>query len=95
MSYELITALTVGFEALTAVDRTVTAGLERNLGGLAAAVADHIIHLTLAATVVAVLGTTRGAAGGAAAGLVLEALVSIELLLRSGENELGAALTAS
>ena len=38
---------------------------------------------------------TGGAASGAAAGLVLEALLGVELLLRSGEYELLAALAAS
>ena len=48
-----------------------------------------------AETVRATGGTTGGTAGGAAARLVLEALVGIELLLRSGENEFLAALTAN
>ena len=96
MSYELITALTVGFEALTAVDRTVSAGLEGNLSGTAAAIADHVIHLTLAAVAVAtVLLTAGGTAGRAAAGLILEALVGVELLLGSGEHELVATLAAN
>ena len=51
---------------------------------------------TLAAGATATVGlTTIGTAAGATAGLVLEAFVSVELLLRSGENELRAALTAS
>ena len=94
LSIALETILTIRFEAGAAVDRTVPAGLERHLGGLAAAVADHVVHLTLAAVGAAVGSATRGAAGGAAAGLVLEALVSIELLLRSGEHEFVATIAA-
>ena len=96
MSYELITALTVGFEALTAVDRTVSAGLEGNLSGTAAAIADHVIHLTLAAVAVAtVLLTAGGTAGRAAAGLILEALFCIEFLFTCGESEFLAAILAN
>ena len=57
-------------------------------------IADHIVHLTLGAAAT-VGGTTRSAAGGAAAGLVLEALIGVELLLGRGEHELLAALAAS
>ncbi len=91
----LIAALTVRIEALTAEYGTISAGLERNLSGTAAAIADHVIHLTLATVVVLAIGLTTGCtASRATAGLVLEALVSIELLLGSGEYELVAALTA-
>ena len=90
----LVAALTLRLEACAAVNRTVTAGLERHLSGLAAAIADHIVHLALA-TVGATIGLTAGCtASRATAGLILEALVSIELLLGSGENEFCAALTA-
>ena len=89
-------ALTLLIEASAAVDRTVSAGLEGNLGVAAAAIADNVKHLTLGAVyVLVVLLTTSRAASGATAGLILEALVSIELLLGSGENELSVALTAS
>jgi hypothetical protein len=90
----LVTALPLGLEARAAVHGTISAGLEGNLSGLAAAIADHVKHLTLAATIAAVLGTTRSTARGATTGLILEALISIELLLGSGEHELSAALTA-
>jgi hypothetical protein len=82
-------------EAFAAVDRTITARLDRHLGGTATAIAHHIVHRTIAATGAAVGLTTIGSASGATARLVLEAFVSVELLLRSGENELRAALTAS
>ena len=90
----LIAAGLLSLEASAAIYRTISAGLEGNLSGLTAAVADHIIHLTIAGAGSAVLGATLRAAGGAAAGLVLETLVSIELLLGSGEYEFVAALTA-
>ena len=92
---QLEPALALGLEAGAAVDRAVTAGLERNLGRLAAAVADHVIHLTLATVGAAVGSAARRTASRATAGLVLEALVSIELLLRSGEHEFRAALAAN
>lgn len=91
----LIAALTIGLEAGAAIDRTVSAGLERNLSGLAAAIADHIIHLALATIGATIRLTTSRAASGAAAGLILEALVSIKLLFRRGEHEFCAALTAN
>ena len=70
---------TVLGEAFTAVHGPISTGLEGHLGGAAAAVADHFVHLAF--TAVATVLTAGGAAGGAAAGLVLEALVSVELLL--------------
>ena len=79
-------------EAIAAVHGPIAPGLEGNLGGAAAAIADHFVHLAFA-TVAAVL-TTGGAAGGAAAGLVLEALFSEESLFGSGEHEFVAAFTA-
>ena len=80
-------------EAIAAVHGTIATGLEGNLGGAAAAVADHFVHLT-GSSVAAVLGTTSSAASGAAAGLVLEALLGEESLLGSRENEFVAAVTA-
>ncbi len=80
-------------EAITAVHGPIAAGLEGNLGGAAATIADHFIHLAFA-TVATVL-TTGSAARGAAAGLVLEALFGIESLFGSSEGEFLAAFTAS
>ena len=80
--------------ALTAIYRTVAARLERNLGGTAATVAPHVVHGTVAA-VLAILLAAIGTAGRATAGLILEALVGIELLFRSGKNKFRAALTAN
>ena len=82
----------VGFEASAAVHRTIALGLEGHLSGGAAAVADHFEVLTLAA--VGVLGATGSTALVATGGIVLEALVSEELLLRGGEHEFLAAITA-
>ena len=86
--------LTLCFEAVTAVHGTISAGLERNLGLAAAAIADHGEHGPGSATV-AVLGFTGVTAGLAAAGLVLEALLSVEFLFAGGENKFVSAVTAS
>ena len=85
--------LALSLEAVTAVHRTVSAGLEGHLGLAAAAVADHGIHLA-GSSAVAVLGTARSAAGRAAAGLILEALLREKFLLTGRENEFVAAVPA-
>lgn len=95
LSLSLITALTLRLEACTAIYRAISTGLERNLSGLSATIADHVIHLTLATIGATILLTTRRTASGATTGLILETLVSIELLLGSGENKFCAALTAN
>ena len=92
VSVESEPVLALCFEAVAAVHGTISAGLEGNLGFASAAIADHGEHLP-GSTTVAVLGTTGRAAGGAAAGLVLEALLSKEFLLTGRENELIAAVT--
>jgi len=51
-------------KAVTAVNRAITAGLEGDLGGCAAFVADNIVHLTLAGAATGIL-TTVGTAGRA------------------------------
>ncbi len=79
-------------EALTAVHGPIAPGLEGHLGELAAVGAGHFIHLTGA---VAVLITAGSAAGGAAGGLIHKALLGEERLLRSGEHEFLAAVTAN
>ena len=90
---ELKPALTLRFEALTAVDGAISAGLERHLSLAAATVADDGVHLP-GSTTVAALGTTGSTAGRAAARLILEALLSEELLLAGRKNEFVAAVTA-
>ena len=86
-------ALTLSGEALGAEDGTIAAGLEVDLIRLSAVVADDVVLLTLGA--VAAIGCATGsAAGRATARLVLETVVSVELLLRSGEDEFVAAFTA-
>jgi hypothetical protein len=91
----LVAALTLGVEALTAVDGPVSTGLERHLGGAAAAIADYFVHLTLATTGSATLGIAPvGAAGMAPAGLVLKALLGKESLFGSRVYEFGAAVAA-
>ncbi len=77
-------------KALAAVDGTVGLGLERNLGFAAAGSANSGKELTRAAG--GVLASVT--AGLAALGLILEAALSVELLLASGKNELFAALFA-
>ena len=78
-------------EALAAENGTVGLGLEGNLCFAAAACAGSGEELT---------GTTSNvltsvAASLAALGLILEATLSVELLLAGGENELVAALFAN
>ena len=91
-SYFVLAAAVTG-KAITAVNRTITAGLEGDLRGGATFIADHIIHLAFAAVAMVVAATIRAAAG-ATAGLILEAFFSVEGLLRTGEEEFGAALAA-
>ena len=78
-------------EALAAIDRTVGLGLKGNLGLAAAGCANS--GEILAGTAGSVLASVT--AGLAALGLVLEAALSIELLLTGGEHELLAALFAN
>jgi len=72
----------MSLKAVAAIHRTALGGLEGNLGGAAALVAHNLEHL--AGTTA---GTTGSTASGAAAGLVLEAFLSEESLLVSGEYE--------
>ena len=78
-------------EALAAVNRAVTGGLEGNSCFLAALGADSSEHLS-GSTIGSLAGVT---ASLASLGLVYEASLSVELLLTSGEDELIAALFAS
>ena len=78
-------------KAVAAVHRTIVSGLEGHAGFAAAGSAGGCEKLT---------GTTGGVlagitAGLAALGLVLEALLRIELLLAGGENEFIPALFAN
>ena len=89
-SYFSLAAAVTG-KAVTAVNRTITAGLEGNLRGGATFIADYIIHLAFTAVVAAVaVAATIRAAAGATAGLILEAFFSVEGLLTRGEHEFGA-----
>lgn len=89
-------------EAIAAVDRLVTAWLERHLGRPAAAAAGRAEHLPLAAAVTraihAAAGRTIGLAGlpaiRAAIRFVLESLLCVEFLLACGESELRTAIDA-
>jgi hypothetical protein len=89
-SFVQLALLTHLGEALAAIDRTVGLGLKRNLGLAAAGSANS--GEVLAGTAGSVLASVT--AGLAALGLVLEAALSIELLLTSGEHELLATLFA-
>ena len=92
---QLIAILTNLVVALRAVNRTITAGLEGNLGGTAALCAGYVEHLALATGLsVVIVVAASCTASGATAGLVLEALIGVELLLRCAENELSTALAA-
>ena len=68
-------------EALAAIDGAVIAGLEGNLAGLAALGAHGVEHLTAFAGGLATALLTGVTAGLAALGLILEAVLSVELLL--------------
>ena len=83
---ESITRGAMCSEAIAAVHGLIAARLEGNLGLLAAISADRGEHLTLRAGI-AVLRAEGGAALRAAARLVLEALLGVERLLGSAEDE--------
>lgn len=83
-SFVQLALLTHLGEALAAIDRTVRLGLKGNLGLAAAGSANS--GEVLAGTAGSVLASVT--AGLAALGFVLEAALSIELLLTSGEHEL-------
>ena len=80
-------------KAIAAIHGLITARLEGNLGFLAAVGADRGEHLALRAGI-AILRAEGGAALRAAAGLVLEALLGVERLLGSAEDEFLAAIAA-
>jgi hypothetical protein len=86
-----LSAVVVPGVAIAAVYRTITAGLEGHLGGGAALIADHVIHLTIA-TVVG--HAAVGTAARAAARLVLEAFFGVEGLFGGREDEFCATLAA-
>jgi hypothetical protein len=87
-------------EAVPAVNRAVTSGLEGYLSLLAAVGADHRIHLagaiaaatTTTTTTTAASAPARLPAGGTALGLVGEASAGVVLLILGRERELGSAL---
>lgn len=79
-------------EAVTAVYRTVIFRLERNFRLFAAVCTNHLIHLTLLATLTAAAAFVTAVT--AAGRLVLKALLCIEFLFTSGEDELFATFFA-
>ena len=90
MAFDLLFRVFSLGETIAAVDRTVFAGLEGNLGFLAAGSADGGEHFTLGLGGV-LAGVT---ASFASLGLVLETLFSIEFLLTGGEHKFLAAFFA-
>lgn len=79
-------------KALAAVDGTVALGDEGNGRGRAAGGTGRFKHLTGSGSAVRLAG---GTALFAAGGLVLEALLGIELLLASGKHKFSAAVAAN
>jgi hypothetical protein len=77
-------------EAITTINRPFIARLERHLGGLAAVIANHVIHLTGAIP----LGPPVGPAIPAPLGFVLKPLLREELLLACGKYEFVPAILA-
>ena len=80
--------------AITTVDRTVTPGLEWDLGILAALGADHGMHLARASIVPAAaaetivpLGASGLTAGGTALGIISIALIGMVRLIVSTEDK--------
>ena len=72
-------------EALAAVYRTILAGLERNLAGVAALGANCVEHLT--GITLATVSLKLSAALAASLGLMLKALLCVKLLRAGGEYE--------
>ena len=96
--YQLITVVILG-EAVSAVNRTVTGGTERNLCFNAAARAGSIVHFALGTAVAATAETTvvlftSLSAVRAATRFVSETFFCVEILFRCSENEVCAAITA-
>jgi hypothetical protein len=88
-----VLVVAVALEALAAVHGAVALGLEGHLGGAAAAIADHFVVLALGAAGILAVAAS-GAALMATGGVVLEALVRKELLLRRAEHKFLATVTA-
>jgi hypothetical protein len=80
-------------KALTAVDGTISAGLEGNLGLTTAVVTCYGEHLT--GSVAVLCSALCSTALRAAAGLVLETLLGEESLLGSRENKFASAVSTS
>ena len=81
-------------EAIAAIHGLIAARLEGNLGLLAAISADRGEHFALRASI-AILRAERSTALRAAARLILEALLSVERLLRRAEDKLLVAIAAN
>jgi hypothetical protein len=87
----------LGLEAVVAVDGTITARLEGNLGFFAAGTAgggEHFAVSTATAetATAAFTATTGSSAGGAAPGFIGESLGLVKFLFASGEGETSSAI---
>ena len=93
-SWLALAALSDLAKAIAAIDRATLPGFERHLGVLAALGAGGRVHLagTPRSTGITALGPPRLPAGGAALGLIGEALRLEELLLSCGESEVRPAI---
>ena len=88
--------LTILAEAIAAVNRTIAAWTERHLSFNATGSANYIMHFSLRAAVTTVHSLlASGTASRAAARLIGETFLCVEILLRSGKYEVSTALTAS
>ena len=90
-------------KAVSAINRTIAAWTERNLGLNTTSCAGYVMHFALlettaataeAAATIVVLLLTSCTAVRATAWLVGETFLSEEVLLRSCENEFGATIAA-
>lgn len=94
LNLQSIAGRTMRCKAITAVNGLIATRLEGHLRFLAAVGTDRGEHLTLRAGI-AILRTESGTALRAAARLVLEALLRIESLLGSAEDEFLTAVAAN
>ena len=89
---DLITRILI-LKAIPAINGLISAGLKRHLGGAAAAIANHFVHLARAA-VPTVIITLVCPTGRTAAWFISEALLSKKGLFRSSKGEFGATIAA-
>ena len=81
-------------EAIAAVNRTIAAWNEGDLGLLAAFRAGYIVHFALPTKTATAFLFASCSAPGTAAGFIGEPFLCKEILFRSRKNEFGAAIAA-